>query len=70
MPQWEYLEFETEYYQVDRIKGKTQSEKKFIWQFLDQIGTEGWEVVAMLYDNEHHRRVYLAKRELLPVSPE
>ncbi|NMB56069.1 MAG: hypothetical protein GYA15_15355 [Leptolinea sp.] len=70
MPKWEYLEFETEYYQVDRIKGKTQSEKKFIWQFLDQIGTEGWEVVAMLYDNEHHRRVYLAKRELLSISPE
>ncbi len=70
MPKWEYLEFETEYYQVDRIKGKTQSEKKFIWQFLDQIGTEGWEVVAMLYDNEHHRRVYLAKRELLTLPPE
>lgn len=61
---WEYLEFETEYYQVDRINGKTQSEKKFIWPYLGQIGSEGWEVVSMLYDTEHRRRIYLAKRQV------
>ncbi|GAP22939.1 hypothetical protein [Leptolinea tardivitalis] len=62
MTEWEYLEFETEYYQVDRINGKTQSEKKFVWQYLLEIGKEGWEVVSMLYDSEHRRRIYLAKR--------
>jgi hypothetical protein len=61
---WEYLEFETEYYQVDRINGKTQSEKKFVWQYLSQIGVDGWEIISLLYDTEHRRRVYLAKREL------
>lgn len=64
MAEWEYLEFETEYYQVDRINGKTQSEKTFIWPYLGQIGSEGWEVVSMLYDPEHRRRVYLAKRQV------
>jgi hypothetical protein len=64
MSEWEYLEFETEYYQVDRINGKTQSEKIFIWQYLNQVGLEGWDVISMLYDTEHHRRVYLAKREI------
>jgi hypothetical protein len=63
MPEWEYQEFETEYYQVDRINGKTQSEKIFIWQYLNQIGAEGWEIVSMIYDTEHRRRVYLARRE-------
>jgi hypothetical protein len=64
MTEWEYQEFETEYYQVDRINGKTQSEKKFIWQYLNELGSAGWEVVSMLYDSEHRRRVYLAKREI------
>jgi hypothetical protein len=69
MSGWDYLEFETEYYQVDRINGKTQSDKKFIWQFLEQIGHEGWDVFSTLYDSEHHRRVYLAKREIhQPIS--
>lgn len=63
MPEWEYLEFETEYYQVERINGKTQSEKIFVWQYLDQIGKQRWEVVSMIYDTEHRRRIYLAKRE-------
>jgi len=31
MTEWEYLEFETEYYQVDRINGKTHSDKTFVW---------------------------------------
>jgi hypothetical protein len=63
MAKWEYQEFETEYYQVDRINGKTQSEKKFVWQYLNQIGLNGWEIVSMIYDTEHRRRVYIAKRE-------
>jgi hypothetical protein len=69
MPEWEYQEFETEYYQVERINGKTQSEKVFIWQYLDQIGKQRWEVVSMIYDTEHRRRVYLAKREIHPANP-
>ena len=68
MPEWEYLEFETEYYQVERINGKTQSEKIFIWQYLDQIGKQRWEVVSMIYDTEHRRRIYLAKRENSPID--
>jgi hypothetical protein len=64
MSKWEYLEFETEYYQVDRINGKTHSDKKFIWQYLNDVGMEGWEIISVLYDTEHHRRVYLAKREI------
>jgi hypothetical protein len=63
VPKWDYQEFETEYYQVERINGKTQSEKIFIWQYLSQIGSQGWEVVSMIYDTEHRRRVYLARRE-------
>lgn len=63
MPEWEYQEFETEYYQVERINGKTQSEKVFIWQYLNQIGKDRWEVISMVYDTEHRRRAYLAKRE-------
>jgi hypothetical protein len=68
VPVWEYLEFETEYYQVERINGKTQSEKVFIWQYLNQIGNEKWEVVSMIYDTEHRRRIYLAKRENFPID--
>lgn len=70
MRAWEYLEFETEYYQVDRINGKTQSDKTFIWQYLNEIGMDGWEVTSLLYDNEHHRRIYLAKREVQPLPSE
>jgi hypothetical protein len=69
MREWEYLEFETEYYQVDRINGKTQSEKKFVWQYLNQLGGEGWEIISMIYDTEHRRRVYLAKREHIKAEP-
>jgi hypothetical protein len=69
MPEWEYQEFETEYYQVERINGKTQSEKIFVWQYLDQIGKQRWEVVSMIYDTEHRHRVYLAKREIHPINP-
>jgi hypothetical protein len=66
MSNWEYLEFETEYYQVERINGKTQTEKKFVWEYLNQIGNNGWEVISLVYDTEHRRRIYLAKRELSP----
>ncbi len=64
MTEWEYLEFETEYYQVERINGKTQSDKKFVWTYLQQIGHGGWEIISMAYDTEHHRRIYLAKRKM------
>jgi hypothetical protein len=64
MSNWEYLEFETEYYQVERINGKTQTEKKFVWEYLNQIGNNGWEVISLVYDTEHRRRIYLAKRAL------
>jgi hypothetical protein len=64
MSNWEYLEFETEYYQVERINGKTQTEKKFVWEYLNQVGRDGWEVISLVYDTEHRRRIYLAKREL------
>ncbi len=70
MTEWDYLEFETEYYQVERINGKTQSDKKFVWSYLQQIGQEGWEIVSLAYDTEHHRRVYLAKREIIVATEE
>jgi hypothetical protein len=63
MTVWEYLEFETEYYQVERINGKTQSEKKFVWKYLSDVELESWKIVSLICDIAHHMRAYLAKRE-------
>ena len=70
MDKWEYMSIEVEKNKVVRVNGRPYSgdffdqligSKPEVWEFLNKLGGEGWEVFEVRKEGEI--REFLAKRQ-------